>query len=304
MDREQILNQISSDLAESIRHFWETYPASEKDYNRIQSPLYTYRGKEIWEQAIAGILSGKHILLEGPKASGKNVLAENLAYLFMRPLWTISFHVNIDANALIGIDTFKDDQVVLRNGPILDAALKGGFAVLDEINMAKNDAVAVLHSALDHRRVIDVPGYSRIPLQPQTRFIATMNYGYMGTRELNEALTSRFMVISMPPIDQNTLDELIVDAHPKIHNDQKIALITLFMDLLKKHQNAEISTKPIDIRGLLGALSIIEQGLDARTALMMGLANKCFDDFEREVVSDVIKLHIPKNFGKRDFFRA
>lgn len=304
MDREQILNHISKDLAEGVRLFWQTYPACEKDYDRIQPPIYTYRGKDIWEQAIAGILAGKHILLEGPKASGKNVLAENLAYLFKRPLWTVSFHVNTDANALIGVDTFKDDQVVLRNGPILDAALNGGFGVLDEINMAKNDAVAVLHSALDHRRVIDVPGYSRVPLQNQTRFIATMNYGYMGTRELNEALTSRFMVISMPAVDEKTLDELILDAHPHVHEKARATLISLFMDLLKKHQNAEISTKAIDIRGLLSALSIINQGLDGRTALEMGLANKCFDDFERQVVADVIKLHIAKDSGKDAFFRA
>ena len=45
-------------------------------------------------------------------------------------------------------------------------------------------------------------GYSRILLHPATRFIGTMNYGYAGTRELNEALVSRFMVIDMPEMDE------------------------------------------------------------------------------------------------------
>ena len=31
-------------------------------------------------------------------------------------------------------------------------------SILDEINMAKNDAVSVLHATLDYRRSIDVPG--------------------------------------------------------------------------------------------------------------------------------------------------
>ena len=57
-----------------------------------------------------------------------------------------------------------------------------------------------LHAVLDFRRAIDVPGYDRIPLAEETRFIATMNYGYAGTRELNEALTSRFAVVQMPTI--------------------------------------------------------------------------------------------------------
>ena len=57
----------------------------------------------------------------------------------------------------------------------------------------------------DHRRRIDIPGYNRILLHPATRFIGTMNYGYAGTRELNEALVSRFMVIDMPEMDEDSV---------------------------------------------------------------------------------------------------
>ena len=80
-----------------------------------------------------------------------------------------------------------------------------GFGVLDEINMAKNEALAVLHATLDFRRSIDVPGYDRLDVDPAARFIGTMNYGYAGTRELNEALTSRFAVIQVPAIDGGNL---------------------------------------------------------------------------------------------------
>ena len=36
-----------------------------------------------------------------------------------------------------------------------------------------------------------------------------MNYGYAGTRELNEALVSRFTVIRMPTLDEAQLCELL-----------------------------------------------------------------------------------------------
>ena len=36
-----------------------------------------------------------------------------------------------------------------------------------------------------------------------------MNYGYAGTRELNEALTSRFVVIQMPTITEENLEKLL-----------------------------------------------------------------------------------------------
>ena len=84
----------------------------------------------------------------------------------------------MDAASLIGMDTFVDGAVAFRPGPVYRCAQCGGFGVLDEINMAKNEALAVLHAVLDFRRAIDVPGYERIPLAEETRFIATMNYGY------------------------------------------------------------------------------------------------------------------------------
>ena len=91
-------------------------------------------------------------------------------------------------------------QVTFRPGPVYLCAKNGGFGILDEINMAKNEALAVLHATLDFRRAIDVPGYDRVEVDPAARFIGTMNYGYAGTRELNEALTSRFVVIQMPTL--------------------------------------------------------------------------------------------------------
>ncbi len=65
------------------------------------------------------------------------MLAENLAYIFNRPSYNISFHVNTNSGDLIGTDTFIDNQVQLRKGSIYLCAQYGGFGILDEVNMAK-----------------------------------------------------------------------------------------------------------------------------------------------------------------------
>ena len=183
---------LSSDLLDGIRAFNAQYPTPPELQGRVPRPRYHYYGKDVWEAAAAAILCGENLLLAGSKATGKNVLAENLAQAFARPAWDVSFHVNMDAASLIGMDTFEGGEVRFRPGPVYLCAKNGGFGVLDEINMAKNEALAVLHATLDFRRVIDVPGYERVEVDPAARFIGTMNYGYAGTRELNEALTSRF----------------------------------------------------------------------------------------------------------------
>lgn len=291
-------------LLESIQQFTDCYPIPENLKDRLPVPSQFYYGKEIWEAAVCAILSGKNLLLAGHKATGKNIFAENLAAIFGRPRWDISFHVNMDASTLIGCDTFGNGKVVFRPGPVFQCAKYGGFGILDEINMAKNEALAVLHAALDFRRVIDVPGYERIPLHPAARFIATMNYGYAGTKELNEALTSRFVVIQMPMITHEQLKRLLQCEFPAIKTKYAEQFAALFLELQKKCENSEISSKPLDLRGLLDAVALMERGLEAHTALDMGITNKSFDIYEQTFIRDIIHTRIPRHLEHNQLFEV
>ena len=252
--------------------------------------------------AIAAILQGQNLLLTGPKATGKNILAENLAYIFNRPSYNVSFHVNTNSGDLIGTDTFEDNEVKLRKGSIYRCAEYGGFGILDEINMAKNDAVSVLHATLDYRRSIDVPGYDKIDLHPAARFIGTMNYGYAGTKELNEALVSRFLVIDMPAQTEETLRFIFKEMFPDAKEKAIEQFTGLFLDLQLKALNSEISTKALDLRRLLAAMKIIKVGLSPSLAVQMGIVNKTFDVFEKEIVEDVVHTRIPAEWIREDVY--
>ena len=91
-------------LLEAVQQYRAAHPLAAELRPRIPSPAFTYYGKEVWEQALAALLCGENLLLAGGKATGKNVLAENLSAAFGRPAWDISFHVNMDAASLIGMD--------------------------------------------------------------------------------------------------------------------------------------------------------------------------------------------------------
>lgn len=293
---------IDEKLVTRIDEFRKAYPAAEESCPRIPKPKFRYYGADVWEKAITAILSGENLLLVGPKATGKNVLAENLAAAFGRPSWDVSFYLNTDASSLIGTDTFKNGEVSLRKGPIYRCAEEGGFGILDEINMAKNESLAVLHATLDFRRIIDVPSYDRIVLRPETRFIATMNYGYAGTREVNEALASRFMVINMPVISEDNLTKLLKAQYPRLRDDFTGQLSSLFQEIRRKCESSEISTKALDLRGLLSSVLLIENGLTAGQALEIGIINKSFDGFERQLVEDLISSRIDASLTADDIF--
>ena len=269
---------VRRELIEKVRAFSEAHLADEALRDRVPAPDTFYYGNKVWEEALAALLAGKNILLAGPKATGKNILAENLAAVFGRPAWNISFHISTDAAALVGTDTYDGQKVVFREGPITRSAKCGGFAILDEINMARNEALAVLHSALDFRRVIDVPGYELIRVSPETRFIGTMNYGYAGTMRL---LERKF---------------------PGLKNKAAGQFAKLWGEIARKAEKAEISERALDLRGLLDAVSLIENGLTSGEALNMCIVNKSFDAYERTLISDVIAARIPADLTAADIF--
>ena len=301
---EEVLREqgVDEGLIHELSVFRDSFPVEESQKSRMAKPMIPFYGKEILEQAIAALLQGENLLLSGSKATGKNVLAENLAVLFGRPVYNISFHVNTDSSSLIGTDTFQNNEVTLRRGPVTQCAQYGGFGVLDEINMAKNDAVSVLHATLDHRRIIDIPGYEKITLHPAARFIGTMNYGYAGTKELNEALVSRFLVIDMPPVDEATLMKILQTTFPDGNRKAMEQIAGLFLDLQVKAANGEITTRALDLRGLLAAVRIMKSGLAPYLAVRMGITNKTFDSFEKEIISDVVMTRIPESWTAADVF--
>lgn len=141
-----------------------------------------------------------------------------------------------------------------------------------------------------------------IELHPATRFIATMNYGYAGTKELNEALVSRFVVIQMPMISQEHLILLLQDHYPTLKTDGARELAAVYLDLQKKCENAQISSRAMDLRGLLDGVALMEKGLDVLDALDMGITNKTFDSYEQTLIQDTIRGRISKKLKPEDLF--
>ena len=104
----------SEDLIHGVEEIRKNYGVDEAAAARVTSPAIPFYGNVILEMAIAGLLEGDNLLLAGPKATGKNILAENLAYAFGRPIYNVSFHVITICGDLIGTDTFVNNEVCLR----------------------------------------------------------------------------------------------------------------------------------------------------------------------------------------------
>ena len=82
----------------------------------------------------------------------------------------------------------------------------------------------------------------------------------------------------------------------------KEQLTALFRDLRTKCDSGEISTKALDLRGLLAALHLIEKGIPSGQALDLGIINKAFEPFERQLVADAVWARLPKDATRDERF--
>ena len=93
-----------------------------------------------------------------------------------------------------------------------------------------------------------------------------------------------------------------MDEFPTLEKKYRQQFAQLFLDLQKKCESAEISSKALDLRGLLDALRLIRWGVRAGMALDMGITNKAFDSYEQDLIRDVIAGRIPAKLDRSRLF--
>ena len=79
-------------------------------------------------------------------------------------------------------------------------------------------------------------------------------------------------------------------------------LAAVYLDLQKKCENGELTEKALDLRGLIDAISLIKKGIPIRDALDLGITNKIFDSYEKELIRDVIASRFPLKLHNTEVF--
>ena len=78
----------------------------------------------------------------------------------------------------------------------------------------------------------------------------------------------------------------------------------LYEELEKKADSAEISESALDLRSLLDAIALMDQGVLSGDALTMCIVNKTFDSYERGLIRDVIEARIPADMTREVVFEG
>nr|MCR5825332.1 nitric-oxide reductase [Oscillospiraceae bacterium] len=98
--------------------------------------------------------------------------------------------------------------------------------------------------------------------------------------------------------------KLITRRYPGINAKICDQFVRLYGELERKAGSAEISDAALDLRGLLDAIALMEQGLCSGDALEMCVVNKSFDAYERGLIRDVIHARVPADLTRDVVFPA
>ena len=264
-----------------------------EQYKRfIQTGGYVSPTPNLWEDVLISISLQKPILLKGPSGSGKTRLAQTVSHYFGQPMVSVNCSVDLDAESLLGFKTIiqKDGQSVIDfvEGPVVQAMKYGLILYIDEINMAKPDTLPILHSVLDHRRVLTNPFTGEV-IEAHENFtvIAAINEGYIGTSPMNEALKNRFIVLSVPYLTGKQLKEVIQQQFPKIDASLLTTALSIHQDLRQQVENGLLAEEAASIRSLLDALALAAY-MPLERAIWYAIAEKMEDDLERQLIKELV----------------
>lgn len=262
----------------------------------IQEGGYISPDEHLWHDILLGVTLKKPILLKGPSGSGKTKLAQSISQYFQQPMHSVNCSVDLDAESLLGFKTIvqKDghSEIEFIEGPVIQAMKQGHILYIDEINMAKPETLPILHSVLDHRRMLTNP-YTGEVIQAHEDFtvVAAINEGYVGTSAMNEALKNRFIAFSIPYLSGEALKQVILKEVPGINVKQLQLFIDLSGDLRQQVENGLLAEEASSIRSLLDAIGLA-QYMSVERAMNYAIAEKMEDELERKLIRELIQTWI------------
>lgn len=179
-------------------------------------------------------------LFHGPAGTGKTISCKLVCQTIGLPVMeTINCTENLD-EFVLGKFIPQDDKIIFKESYVTKAIREGGAVVFEEINFAKPQYLAFLNSLLDDNGFVRLDNGEVVRRHKNFRFFATMNLGYFGTKELNQALYNRFNAIfEIAELNDEAIKRMLVARVPECQNEVE-KIIRVYHKIQKKIEDEEL----------------------------------------------------------------
>lgn len=259
-------------------------------YRVAEEPFYQPVGEEIalFEAAYAARMP---VMLKGPTGCGKSRFVEYMAWRLGRPLVTVACNEDMTAADLVGRYLLDAQGTRWQDGPLTTAARIGAICYLDEIVEARQDTTVVIHPLTDHRRTLPLEKKGElVEAHPDFHLVISYNPGYQSLmKDLKQSTKQRFGALDFDHPDPETEATIIAqESGVDRGSAEKLVQIGQRGRNLKGHGLDE----GISTRLLVYAASLIQRGIEPRTACKMTLVRPLTDDPDmRETLDQAVATY-------------
>lgn len=180
------------------------------------------------------------ILFHGPAGTGKTMNCKLISKEIQMPIMdTINCTENLD-EFILGKYIPVNNEIVFLESNVTKAIRNGGAVVFEEINFAKPQYLAFLNSLLDDNGFVRLDNGEIVKRHKNFRFLATMNFGYFGTKELNQALYNRFnSIVEVASLSDEAIKRMLTYRTPECM-DFVDNMISVYHKIKKKIESEEL----------------------------------------------------------------
>lgn len=193
------------------------------EFSPEQRSFIPHLGEEfVLPSALGGICNAvvagdsRAVLLHGPAGTGKTISCKLICRETRLPIMeTVNCTENLD-EFVLGKFIPEGERIVFKESYVTKAIREGGAVVFEEINFAKPAHLAFLNSLLDDNGFVRLDNGETVKRHKNFRFFATMNLGYFGTKELNQALYNRFnTIVEIAELSDEAIKRMLITRVPE-----------------------------------------------------------------------------------------
>lgn len=232
------------------------------------------------------------VLLVGETGTGKTSLVRYLAKRTNNCFRRVNHNGATTSDDILGKILLNKRGTYWVDGVLIECMKKGYWYLADEINVASPEINFIYHSLLDDDKCVILSENQGeiIKTHPNFKFFGAMNppTNYAGTKELNKALLSRFLVIKTDfpsPVAENK----ILTGRTNIAPDVAKRMIKFAVDIRSTQKKGQVEFI-LSTRELLFWATLYQLYGKYTTSAEMSLLNKVGED-DFEVVKDLLSLH-------------
>ena len=214
-------------------------------------------------------------IMVGKPGTGKTSVAYALGASLGIPVYTVVNSRNTEEDNYEVKNKVVDGKITFCPTPFLNAFKNGGIVVLEEFNLVSPDVImGSIGQAVEAPFILMEDGYKEVKRHPLCFIIATMNTATQGSKEPNEAFTSRFpdTFLMDDPEDKDFIRILMSDGNSDKDSANVYNAYRAIIDRLTADSLEDIAMS-LTMRHCLATLKAMRRGTPFKEAVKRCIVN-------------------------------